>query len=116
MTISGGAIFDDLPSQCPGCGAMDSPAENGPSKLMFLWMEHLNSYLCFGCKDNYTKWVSTNWADEIVKSTGLDLRETNKPKCVRNVEAIAAGEEPQYEKYVQQMNNAMGLGCYPPVP
>ena len=114
-SIAGGDLFDSLPDQCPGCGEWDTPAESGPSRLMFLWMEQLGSYLCFQCKDNYSKWISTTWAPEVVASTELDLRETNKPKCVKNVEAIAKGWEPDYKPWTSY-RNPVGIGYTPPVP
>lgn len=110
-----GDLFDSLPDQCPGCGQWDTPAENGPSRLMVLWIPMLGAYLCLGCKDNWAKWVGTDWAPEIVKSTGLDLRATNKPKCVKNVEALASGETPNYESWTQQSHNVMNpMGCPSP--
>jgi hypothetical protein len=113
--IAGGDLFDSLPDQCPGCGQWDTPAQDGPSKLMILWIPALSAYLCLACKDNWAKWVGTNWAPEIVKSTGLDLRATNKPKCVKNIEALAEGNAPDYTSW-QTSNNVMGMGYCPPVP
>lgn len=117
MENAGGALFDALPDQCPGCGSFDQPLEDGPSSLMVLWMPQLNTYLCLACKDNWAKWAGTNWAPEIVKSTGLDLRATNKPRCVKNIELIAAGQAPDYSSWRTGNNNPMGLlGYCPPCP
>lgn len=112
-STAGGDLFDSLPDQCPGCGVKDTPAEDGPSRLMFIWVWRIDSYLCLTCNGSYSTWIGTNWAPEIIESTGLDLRATNKPKCVKNVERIAAGEEPDYKSW--QFNNPMGMGYCPPV-
>jgi hypothetical protein len=87
-------LFDSLPKQCPGCGKFDSPAESGPSKLMLLWQPLLNSYICIDCNRAYTEWLSKDWQE--------DFRERNKPLAVQNVEAIAQGTPPKYDKWVYE--------------
>lgn len=104
MTNIAGDLFDDLPKVCPGCGEYDCPAENGPSKLMLFWQWRLSTYLCTSCNRNYTEWIGKQWLDE-------ENIERNKPKCIRNIEAIAKGEPPDYKPWVYA--NPMGTAQQP---
>jgi hypothetical protein len=116
MTSMAGELFDGLPTQCPGCGADDGPAEDGPSKLMFIWAWQLGIYLCLNCNNNYAIWLGTNWTTELDKDgNSVNAADLHKPKCLQNVEAIRRGGDPDYSQW-HSANNAMGMGYRPPVP
>jgi hypothetical protein len=66
---------------------------------MFIWAWQISSYLCLTCNGNYTMWIGRDWSDETVNG-GLSIRDLNKPKCIKNIEAIAKGGEPDYKLWV----------------
>jgi hypothetical protein len=101
-----GDLFDSLPEQCPGCGKLDSKAEDGPSKLMFLWQPLLSTYLCIDCNRSYTEWFGKNWT-----GTAAEYRESAKPKAVVNIEKIKAGQEPDYSQW--SYNSPMNVNQHP---
>lgn len=109
MTSDAGELFDELPKMCPGCGMEDGPLEDGPSKLMLLWQYALGSYICLQCNQGYTGWAGCNYPTPEDKAR-------SKPQAVRNIESIAAGEEPNYAPWRSGNTNAMGMGYCPPVP
>ena len=110
-----GDLFDNLPEHCPGCGVKDSSdGVDGPSRLMFLWQYMINSYICIDCNRNYTTWAGTNWPHETVKNADgvmVTLEENSKPLCLKNIEAIARGDEPKYQSWVY--DNPMNVHQHP---
>src|ERR1700733_12546405 len=99
---SAGELFDGRPKQCPGCGGIDAPsAEGGPSRLMLIWAWRLCTYLCHNCNSSYTSWLGTNWTIVLDKNGDpVDQAETHKPKCLKNIEAIQRGAEPDYKGWI----------------
>jgi hypothetical protein len=116
MTSIADGLWDDLPNQCPGCGQVDTPAQDGPSKLMILWVWQLSTYLCLACKDGYATWLGTNWTTELDKDGNtVNQADLHKPKCLQNIEAIQRGAEPEYKSWANT-GNPMGMGYCPPCP
>jgi hypothetical protein len=99
-----GDLFDSLPEQCPGCGKLDSKAEDGPSKLMLLWQPLLSAYLCIDCNRSYTEWLGKNWFD-------VQYRENAKPKAVKNIERMKNGQKPDYSQWTY--NSPMNVNQHP---
>jgi hypothetical protein len=116
MTSIAGELFDNLPDQCPGCGAADTPAEDGPSKLMFLWVWQLGVYLCNTCNNSYGTWLGTNWTTELDKDGNtVSQADLHKPKCLQNIEAINREADPDYSSWrTGNVMNPMGAGYYSP--
>lgn len=113
--------FDDLPANCPGCGAADAPHppsmatdSGGPSKLMFVWAWMINSYLCMTCNGAYTQWLGRDYdPTEMSSIAGLTVQEAAKPSCVKNVERIKAGEEPEYPNVPKNPMSCFGGPHHP---
>ena len=91
MSDDGYLFYDETPKQCPGCGTADTPAWDGPSYLMILWVQPANSYLCIDCRHNWSTFVSR-------QAAGCKYPDDSTPLVMKNLELLAKGDTPRYVK------------------